>query len=113
MVADLGREHLQRAADEPDGPVRVMAGATPAHQARPPLKVGEHLRAGPWARQFLQRARYARQAVEARPALADRLKRKITGRAASTPAPTAAPSGRSAALARGSSSACAAGSHAP
>src|SRR5690348_14002127 len=44
VVVYLGREHLQRAADEPDGPVRVMAGAAPGHQARPPLQVGVGLR---------------------------------------------------------------------
>jgi hypothetical protein len=39
MVAQLGCERAQRAADEADRAVRVLAGAAAAHVARPSFQV--------------------------------------------------------------------------
>src|ERR1700722_10360772 len=39
VPGDLRREHGERAADEPDGAVRVAAGAAPGDQAGPALQV--------------------------------------------------------------------------
>src|SRR6202042_1091762 len=79
VVGDLVPEDVQGTADEPGGPVRVVAGAPALHQPRPADHVRNRARVGAGTGYLLHCGGDAGQAVEAWPALPGRLQRQVTG----------------------------------
>src|SRR5207344_1914867 len=78
MRMGVGPEGLERAPHEPDGAVRVAAGAPALHVARPAVEPSEHIALHPADPKFLGRSGDRRQSVHARTALARGLVREPT-----------------------------------